>query len=139
MGELRFRKTYYNYRIVEWAPNLKRLRQLKRRVQGPRELYWMYNYKDRTQKLVFPSERHVIKRFRKCNREIVNIYDTDRSRLLDSDHDTYELQEDIKKMESLIRNTRIPKEDRMNKLLKDIYGDPTYPQHWRREPDPVYD
>ena len=139
MGKLRFCRDCYNNRVVEWEPNYKRLRRLKRRVEGPLELYSMYNYRDQTQKLVYPKERHVIKRYRKMNGEMVNIYDTDRTRYLDSDIDTYELYEDMKKMEGLIQDKKVPKEDRMNKLLKDIYGDPTYPQQWRREPDPVYD
>ena len=73
------------------------------------------------------------------NGEMVNIYDTDRTRYLDSDIDSYELNEDMKKMDSLIQDKKVPKEDRMNKLLKDIYGEPTYPQHWHREPDHIYD
>ena len=99
----------------------------------------MYNYRDRTQKFVYPSEKHVIKRFRKYNGEVVDIYDTDSTRFLDSDWDSYKLQEDMKKMENVIRDERIPKENRINELLKDIYGDPTYPRQWRHEPDPVYD
>ena len=99
----------------------------------------MYNYKDQTQKLVYPKERYVIKRYRKMNGEMVNIYDTDRTRYLDSDIDTYELNEDIKKMDSLIQDKKVPKEERINKLLKDIYEEQTYLQQWHREPDHIYD
>ena len=49
------------------------------------------------------------------------------------------LKEDMKKMENVIRDKRISKENRINELLKGIYGDSTYPRQWRREPDPVYD
>ena len=139
MGELKFYRDEGGYRLVEWAPNRKRLKRLRRQVQGPLELYSMYNYKDKTQKFVYPDEKYVIKRFRKWNGEVVDIYDTDSTRYLDGDWDSYKLQEDMKKMDNVIRDKRIPKEKRINELLKDIYGDPTYPQHWRREHDPVYD
>ena len=73
------------------------------------------------------------------NGEMVNIYDTDQTRYLDSDIDTYELNEDIKKMDSLIQDKKVPKEERINKLLKDIYEEQTYLQQWYREPDHIYD
>ena len=139
MGEIKLYRCEYGYRIVEWAPNRKRLKQLRRKVQGPQQLYWMYMHWDQTQKYVYPSKKHVIKKFRKCNGEVINIYNTDSTRFLDSDYDDYKLHEDIEKMERVIQDKEIPKEKRTDKLLKDIYGDPICSQPWRREPDPIYD
>ena len=94
---------------------------------------------DPIQRYVYPSERHVIKRFRKCNGEVVKIYDTDSTRFIDSDYDYYKLHRDLEDMDRVIHNKEIPKEKRTDELLKNIYGDPTYPRTWRRKPDPVYD
>ena len=81
----------------------------------------------------------MIKRFRKNNGEVVNIYDTDSTRYLDSDYDNYRLREDMERMERVIQNKGISAENRTDELLKDIYGDPSYSQLWHRQPDPVYD
>ena len=139
MGEIKLYRTLFGYRTVEWAPNRKRLKRLRKKIQGPQRLYWMYARWDKTGKYVYPSERHVIKRYRKYNGKVVKIYDTDRTRFIDSDYDYYKLHEDLEDMDQVIQNKEIPKEKRTDKLLKNIYGDPTYPRTWRRKPDPVYD
>ena len=93
---------------------------------------------DRTGKYVYPSEKHVIKRFRRSNSKVVKIYDMDSTRFIDSDYDNYKLHRDLEDMDRVIHNKEIPKEKRMDELLKNIHGDPTYPQTWRRKPDPAY-
>ena len=81
----------------------------------------------------------MIKRFRKNNGEVVNIYDTDSTRYLDSDYDNYKLREDMERIERVIQNKGISAEKRTDELLKEIYGDASYSQLWHRQPDPVYD
>ena len=81
----------------------------------------------------------MIKRFRKSNGDVVNIYDTDSTRFIDSDFDYYKLHRDLEDMDRVIHDKRIPKEKRTDELLKHLYGDSTYTRTWRRKPDPVYD
>ena len=61
MGEI-WKYHHDGFGITKWYPNYGRLRRLKRRVQGPlQKNYW--NIKcDWTRSLVYPSERHVIKK-----------------------------------------------------------------------------
>ena len=99
----------------------------------------MYARWDKTGKSIYPKERHVIKKHRKCNGEIVKIYDTDKTRFIDSDWDYYKLHEDLEDMDQVIQNKEIPKEKRTEVMLKKIYGDPTYFRTWRRKPDPAND
>ena len=139
MGEKNFFRSKYRYRTVEWAPNRHRLKRLRKKIQGPRQLYWMYMRWDRTGKYIYPSEKHVIKRYRKYNGKVVKIYDTDTTRFIDSDYDYYKLHEDLEDMDRVIHNKEIPKEKRTEELLKNLYGDPTYPRTWRRKPDHAYD
>ena len=94
---------------------------------------------DRTGKYVYPSEKHVIKKFRKSNGDVVKIYDTDTNRFLDSDFNYYKLHRDLEDMDRVIHDKRIPKEKCTDKFLKHLYGDSIYPQTWRHKPDPVYD
>ena len=63
----------------------------------------------------------------------------DSTRFLESNYDYYRLHRDIEKMDHVINNKEIPKENRTDELLKNIYGDPTYPRTWHHKPDPVYD
>ena len=81
----------------------------------------------------------MIKRYRKYNGKVVKIYNTDKTRFIDSDYDYYKLHEDLEDMDRVIHNKEIPKEKRTEELLKNIYGDPTYPRTWPRKPDPAYD
>ena len=99
----------------------------------------MYARWDKTSKYIYPSEKHVIKKYRKYNGEVVKIYDTDKTRFIDSDYDYYKLQEDLENMDQVIQNKEIPKEKRTEEMFKKIYEDPTYPRTWRRKPDPIYD
>ena len=48
MGEIKFYRINngYKYRIAEWVPNQERLKRLREKVQGPRELYWMWKKGD---------------------------------------------------------------------------------------------
>ena len=138
MGELKFYRRG-DYRIAEWAPNRHRLKRLRRKMQGPKRLYWMYARWDKTGKYIYPSEKHVIKKYRKYNGEVVKIYDTDKTRFIDSNYDYYKLHEDLEDMDQVIQNKEIPKEKRTEVMLKKIYGDPTYPRTWRRKPDPAND
>ena len=138
MGEIKMYRSVFGYRTVEWAPNRKRLNRLRKKLQGPRELYWRRMSWDPIQRYVYPSESHVIKRFRKYNGKVVKIYDTDPTWFIDYDYDYYKFHKDLEDMDRGIHNKEIPEEKRTDKLLKNIYGDPTYPRTWRREPDPVY-
>ena len=81
----------------------------------------------------------MIKRFRKSNGKVVKIYDTDSTQFIESNYDYYKLHRDLEDMDRVIHNKEIPKEKRTDKLLKNIYGDPTYPRTWRHKPDPAYD
>ena len=69
----------------------------------------------------------------------MNIYNTDSTRFLDSNFDDYKMREDMEKMGHIIQNVRSSKRDHADELLKNIYGDPTYPRRWHQKPDPVYD
>ena len=84
MGEIRRHVCWdTNYDITTWYPNGGRLKRLRRKVEGPLQRgYWNRKY-DRTGKFVYPSERHVIKKFRNSYGDVVNIYDTDRKVILD--------------------------------------------------------
>ena len=42
MGEIHKYRTVFDYRVIEWVPNRARLKQLRKKVQGPRQLYYMY-------------------------------------------------------------------------------------------------
>ena len=141
MGKIRFYRfeNGYRYRIAEWVPNKERLKRLRANVQGPRVAHWVRSDDEENQRYVYPSKRYVIKKFRRNNGEVVNIYNTDSTRFLDSDYDDYRMQEDMEKMGHIIQNVRISKKDHADELLKNIYGDPTYSRRWHQKPDPVYD
>ena len=76
MGEI---QSYYwnDYTITKWHPNHARLWRLRKRVKGPVERYSWSIKESQTKKLVYPSEKHVIKRFRNSQGNVVKIYDTD--------------------------------------------------------------
>ena len=42
IGEILKYRTLFGYRTIEWVPNRARLKQLRKKIQGPRQLYWMY-------------------------------------------------------------------------------------------------
>ena len=113
---------------------------MKEKAEGPRQLHPYDRRRDSAQKYIWSSsEKHVIKRYRRCNGKVVNIYDTDYHRYLDSDRDLYRLDEDMEKMKRVIQDKEIPKEKRTDVLLKEIYGDPMCSEPWCRKPDPIYD
>ena len=78
MGEIR--KHYdMNYTLTKWIPDYRRLRRLKKEVQGPLQKSCIRRRYDHTGSLIYPPniERHVIKRYLNSFGEIVKIYDTD--------------------------------------------------------------
>ena len=76
MGEIQ-KYHHDGYGITKWYPDYGRLRRLKKRIQGPLQRSYMRRKYDRTGSLVYPSERHVIKKYMNSQGEIVKIYDTD--------------------------------------------------------------
>ena len=138
MGEIHKYVNNYGYGITEWVPDRARLRQLRKKVQGPLQLGYWYRKYDQTGKYIYPSEKHVIKKFRNSHGNVVKIYDTDEERILDEVFNEYFLYRDLVDMDCIIHDKKIPEEKRIHKLLKYLYGDTTYPQTWRRKPDPVY-
>ena len=56
--------------------------------------YWYRKY-DQTGKYVYPSERHVIKKYKNSYGDVVKIYDTDEERTLDEVYNEYYMYRDI--------------------------------------------
>ena len=52
----------WNFTTKQWVPNTKRLRHLKKRVQGPLQQDVYKRFNDRTGKLIYPSnlKKHVL-------------------------------------------------------------------------------
>ena len=49
------------------------------------------------------------------------------------------MDNDITNMLVIAKEKKIPKEKRGDEFLKRIHEDISYPQTWRRKPDPIYD
>ena len=140
MGEIR-RQVYRedNYDITAWYPNGERLKRLRRKVEGPLQRgYWNRKY-DRTGKFVYPSERHVIKKYRNSYGDVVNIYDTDRTTILDRVWNQYNWYSDTTLMLAIVRDKKVPKEKREDEYLKRTYESTTYWRTCCRRPDPIHD
>ena len=140
MGEIRRHVCWEtDYHITAWYPDYERLKRLRKKVEGPLQRgYWDRKY-DRTGKFVYPSERHVIKKFRNSYGDVVNIYDTDEKIVLDRVWNKYCWNRDITCMLAIVRDKKIPKEKRGDKFLKRTYESIKYQRTWRRRPDPIYD
>ena len=96
MGEIRRYVSWENnYHIAKWYPDRERLKRLRKKVQGPLQRGYWYRKYDQTGKFVYPSERHVIKKFRNSYGDVVKIYDTDEERILDEVYNEYFIEKDI--------------------------------------------
>ena len=87
--------------------------------------YWNRKY-DRTGSLVYPPERHVIKKYRNSYGNVVKIYDTDEGCILDKVYNDYFMDNDIVDMQDIIRGGKIPEEKRTDEFLKRMYEDISY-------------
>ena len=140
MGYVRMFRDEYGYSVVEWNPNYERIFRLKDKAEGPLQLHPYDRRRDSAQKYVWrSSEKHIIKRYRRADGRVVNIYDKDNHRYLDSVFNTYTIDEDMEIMERVVQDKKIPKEKRTEALLKGIYGDQMCSEPWYRKPDPIYD
>ena len=81
---------------------------------------------DQTRSLVYPSERHVIKKYRNSQGKVMKIYDTDEVRVLDKVYNDYFMQNNIMDMQDIIKGGKVPEEERVDKFLKRIYEDISY-------------
>ena len=88
---------------------------------------------------VYPSERHVIKKYRNSYGDVVKIYDTDGEHILDQVYNKYFMHNDITNMLVIAKEKKIPKEKRGNEFLKRTYESIKYQRTWRCRPDPIYD
>ena len=70
---------------------------------------------DQTGSLVYPSERHVIKKYMNSQGKIVRIYDTDEVRILNKVWNDYFMESNIWDMEDIIKEGKVPKEKNMQK------------------------
>ena len=126
--------------ITRWYPNCARLWSLRKRVKGPLQRYSWSIKGSRTEKLVYPSVEHVIKKFRNSEGKVMNIYDTDGSRELEKVNFDYYTINDIRDMTGIIiLGGNVPEEERANKLFRRIYGDTSYYRVYCRRADPIYD
>ena len=139
MGEIRKYASDTGYGITKWYPDRARLRRLRKRVQGPLQLGYWYRKYDRTGKYIYPSEKHVIKKYKNSYGDVVKIYNTDEERILDEVFNEYFMYRDLVDMLDVAQEKKIPEEKRIDKFLKRVYGDTTYNRIWCRKPDPVYD
>ena len=69
----------------------------------------------------------------------MKIYDTDEERILDEVFNEYFMYRDLVDTSDIVQEKKIPEEKCIDKFLKQVYGDTTYPRTWRCKPDPVYD
>ena len=81
----------------------------------------------------------MIKKFRNSYGDVVNIYDTDRTVILDRVWNEYCWYRDTTLMLAIVRDKKVPKEKRGDEFLKRTYESTTYQRTWRRRPDPIYD
>ena len=122
--------------MVPWPS---KAQTIKKKVQGPLQLGYWYRKYDRTGKYIYPSEKHVIKKYKNSYGDVVKIYDTDEERILDEVFNKYFMYRDLVDMLDVAQEKKIPEEKRIDEFLKRVYGDTTYNQIWRCKPDPVYD
>ena len=115
--------------ITRWYPNCARLWSLRKRVKGPVQRYSWSIKGSQTEKLVYPSEKHVIKRFRNSQGDVVKIYDTDESRIIDKVYNDYFMINNIRDMQGIIVGGNVPEEERTDEFFKQIYGDTSYHRH----------
>ena len=61
LGRLETLNTFWNFKIVQWVPNMHRLDRLKKIVHGPLQKNPYKSFHDCTGKMVYPSnlKRHV--------------------------------------------------------------------------------
>ena len=121
------------------GPEPSKAQTIKKKVQGPLQLGYWYRKYDRSGKYIYPSEKHVIKKYKNSYGDVVKIYDTDEERILDEVFNEYFMYRDLVDMADVVQEKKIPEEKRIDKFLKRVYGDTTYNRIWRCKPDPVID
>ena len=138
MGEI---QSYYwnDYTVTKWHPNRTRLWRLRKRVKGPLQRHSWSIKESRTGKLVYLSEKHVIKRFRNSQGEVIKIYDTDETQTINKVYNDYFMLNNIRDMQNVIEGGKIREEERTDEFFKRIYEDISYHQVYRRRTDPIYD
>ena len=79
---------------------------------------------DQTRRLILLSERHVIKKVKNSQGQVVKIYNTDKEHVIDRLYNPYtSFHFDMWDMEDIITERKAPKEIYGEELLKRIYED----------------
>ena len=104
--------------ITRWYPNRARLWSLRKRVKGPVQRYSWSIKGSQTKKLVYPSEKHVIKRFRNNQGDVVKLYDTDESCIINKVCNDYSMINDIRDMQGIIVGGNVPEEEHTDEFFK---------------------
>ena len=137
MGEIQ-KYHHEGYGITKWYPNYGRLRRLKKMIQGPLQRSYIRRKYDPTGDLIYPSERHVIKKYLNSQGEIVKIYDTDEERTIDKVRKDYFMVYNIWDMQDVIEGGKVPKEKYADEFFKRIYEDITYDWVYYNKVDPIF-
>ena len=137
MGEIQ-KYHHDGYGITKWYPDYGRLRRLKKRIQGPLQKSYIRRKYDPTGDLIYPSERHVIKKYLNSQDEIVKIYDTDEVCTFNKVYNNYFMEFDIWDMWDVIEGRKVPKEIYADEFFKRIYEDITYNWIYYHKVNPIY-
>ena len=111
---------------------------MRKKVQGPlQKNYWNIKH-DQTGSLVYPSERHVIKKYRNSQGKIMKINYTDEVRVLNKVWNDFFMEYDILDMQDIITEGKVLKEKRADEFFKRIYEDISYHRVYHHKVDPIY-
>ena len=138
MGEI---QSYYwnDYTVTKWHLNRTRLWRLRKRVKGPVQRHSSSIKESQTRKLVYPSKKYVIKRFRNSQGKVVKIYDTNKTQTIDKVYNDYFMLNNIRDMQDVIEGGKVREEEHTDEFFKRIYEDISYHQIYHRRIDSIYD
>ena len=81
----------------------------------------------------------MIKRFRNSPGNVVKIYDTDETRIINKVYNDYFMLNDIRDMQDVIEGGKVREEECTDEFFKRIYEDISYHRVYPRRIDPIYD
>ena len=81
----------------------------------------------------------MIKRFRNSQGNVVKIYNTDKTRIINKVNNGYFMLNDIRDMQDVIEGRKVREEERTDEFFKQLYEDISYHRVYRRRIDPIYD
>ena len=136
----RFQKQYrLGYTITKWIPNYRRLRRLKKRIQGLLQKSCIRRRYDCMGSLIYPSniKRHLIERYLNSFSEIKKIYDTDGECTVDKVLYKYYVDMDMWKVLQTIKEVRTTKKRHTEEFIKHIYPEEEYDRKYQKV-DTIY-